>query len=93
MWARGSTRPITFGGWDVIEVRLVNGIQGITGPAVAEQLREGLRSVGPRLKPDSAMLLGTGAFLLFAATGVLVQMQNAINRAWAVRRDPKRGWS
>lgn len=79
-------------GWDVIESQLVDSIQRITGPAVALQLQEGVRSFAPRLKPDSVMVIGAGAFLLFAATGVLVQLQNAINRAWAVRPDPKRGF-
>ena len=79
-------------GWENIETRLVADIRAMTGPSVAEQLQEGLRSFAPRLKPDSAMILGTGAFLLFASTGVLVQLQNAINRAWAVRPDPKRGF-
>jgi membrane protein len=79
-------------GWDAIELRLVETIQSVAGPFVAEQLREGLRSIGPRLEPDSLMILGTGAVLLFAATGVLVQLQNALNRAWAVRPDPKRGY-
>lgn len=79
-------------GWDEIEMRLVNSIQGMTGPAVADQLQEGLRSFGSRFEPDSAMILGTGAFLLFAATAVLVQLQNALNRAWGVQRDPSRGY-
>jgi membrane protein len=79
-------------GWDVIEGQLVASIQGITGEAVAEQLRQGLRSFGPRLKPDSLKILGTMAVLLFAATGVLVQLQNALNRAWGVRPDPRRGY-
>lgn len=79
-------------GWNTIEMQLVESIERMTGPAVAAQLQEGLRSFARRLRPDSAMVIGAGAFLLFAATGVLVQLQNAINRAWAVRPDPKRGY-
>ena len=79
-------------GWDAVEVRLFESIQGAVGPGVATQLQEGLRSVAQRLKPDSSTVIVAGAFLLFAATGVLVQLQNAINRAWAVRPDPRRGF-
>ncbi|MEZ5366168.1 MAG: YihY/virulence factor BrkB family protein [Bryobacterales bacterium] len=79
-------------GWDAIEIRIFESIQSTIGPAVAEQLREALHSYGPRLRPDSLMIVGSSAVLLFAATGVLVQLQNALNRAWAVQPDPKRGY-
>ncbi len=79
-------------GWDVIEGRLIDSIRAMTGPGVAEQMREALRSFAPRFKPDSLMIVVSGAVLLFAATGVLGQMQNALNRAWAVRPDPRRGY-
>ena len=79
-------------GWGTIEARLVDSIQSTTGPAVAAQLQEGLRAAGARLEPDSVMVVGAAAFLFFAATGVLVQLQNAINRAWAVQPDPQRGF-
>jgi membrane protein len=79
-------------GWTAIEHQLVNTIQSLAGQAVADQLRSGLESFAPRLKPDSLMIIGSFAFLLFAATGVLVQLQSALNRAWAVRPDPRRGY-
>ena len=79
-------------GWDQVEARLFETIQGMIGAGVASHLRDELHAVAQRLKPDSVMVIGAGAFLLFAATGVLVQLQNAINRAWAVRPDPRRGF-
>jgi membrane protein len=79
-------------GWDAIQAQILDTIRSMTGPAVADQLRKGLESVGPRLKPDSVMIIGSVAVLLVAATGVLVQLQTAINRAWAVRPDPRRGY-
>ena len=79
-------------GWDRVEAQLFQNIQQMTGPGVASHLRDELHAVAQRLKPDSGTIIGAGAFLLFAATGVLVQLQNAINRAWAVRPDPKRGF-
>ena len=79
-------------GWDAIEARLLETIGSMTGPAVVDQLRAGIASVGPRLKPDSLMIIGSFAVLFFAATGVLVQLQTAFNRAWAVRPDPRRGY-
>ncbi len=79
-------------GWEAVEARLLESMREAVGPAVAVQLQDEIGAISRRLKPDSVMVLGAGAFLVFAATGVLVQLQNAINRAWAVRPDPKRGF-
>lgn len=59
----------------------------------------GLESVAKRRSSKGAPLQGLGPvskiigiiLLVFSATGVFVQLQNALNRAWEVEPDPEKG--
>jgi membrane protein len=65
-------------------------IESLMGPAGGEQVRAMLTHAerpGGGLLPT---LLGIGA-ILFGATGVFVQLQGALNRAWEVEPDPAQG--
>jgi YihY family inner membrane protein len=66
---------------------------GLIGPDGAEQIRTMIEHV--RSNPEGSQLarvLG-GAVALFGATGVLAQLQNALNRTWEVAPDPLQGGS
>ena len=65
-------------------------IEALMGPAAGEQIRAILTHAE---RPGGGLLttlLGIGA-ILFGATGVFVQLQGALNRAWEVEPDPAQG--
>lgn len=65
-------------------------IESLMGPAGGEQIRTMLANAerpGGGLLPTVAGIVA----LLFGATGAFVQLQAALNRAWEVEPDPKKG--
>lgn len=65
--------------------------EGLVGGQGADQIETMVQSV--QANPGGSMaarILGIGA-VLFGATGVMVQLQSALNRAWDVKPDPKAG--
>jgi membrane protein len=79
--------------WDPAEVQraLETQFAGLVGSesgrAIHDMIQQGDRA-GKR--GVMATILGTAA-LLFGATGAFIQLQSALNRAWEVKPDPKRG--
>lgn len=65
-------------------------ISNTVSPEVAEHITKMLDE--PR-KPSSRMTWIAGlAVLLIGASGALVEVQTALNRAWGVKPDPKQSW-
>jgi membrane protein len=78
-------------GREAAEGRILAQIQGIVGPDVAGAIRGMLESAQ---KPSSgilATLLGL-LTLLFGATGVLVELQDALNTVWEIPPASRSGW-
>jgi membrane protein len=66
-------------------------LQALMGPAGGEQVRGIIeQSEQPGAGRPLAAVLGIGA-LVFGATGVFIELQNALNRAWQVKPDPEAG--
>lgn len=66
-------------------------IETVVGPGGADQVRDILLNAD---RPGTGGPVAIGlsvAALLFAATGALAQLQEALNRAWEVAPDPDRG--
>lgn len=75
-------------GQQAVESHLIEQVQSLIGPNAAAQVQTMLEQAGARLATNGVSLLVTIATLLFAATGVLAQLQAALNRAWQVRPAP-----
>jgi membrane protein len=67
--------------------RLLAHIEESTSPAVAEQIGAFLNE--PEKQGSGLSWLGGMAVLLFGASGALLEVQTALNRAWGVKPDPK----
>lgn len=65
--------------------------QGLVGAQGADQIQTMVESV--QSNPGGSLvarILGVVA-ILFGATGVMIQLQSALNRAWSVKPDPEAG--
>jgi membrane protein len=81
--------------WDrgQIQGQLIAEIQGLIGPQGAQAVQTMLENAGRHGSGVIASILGV-ATILFGATGVFVQLQNALNRVWNVEAKPGLGiWS
>lgn len=78
-------------GQSAVESHLLGQARELIGSSAAEQIGTMLNHVEERVAQGGAALLVSLGALLFAATGVLVQLQAALNRAWEVRPDPEAG--
>jgi membrane protein len=79
--------------WDPQDVQaaLEGQFATLVGSDGARAVREMLQSADrPGSRGVLAATLGIAA-LLFGATGAMLQLQSALNRAWEVRPDPKQG--
>jgi membrane protein len=80
--------------WDPPQVReaLTGQFQALMGSEVARQVETMMTSAEQKSASGSGfrLLLSLGG-LLFGATGAFVSLQTALNRAWEVEPDPKRG--
>lgn len=74
----------------VARERILAQVQGLTGPDGAQMIETMLESTRPGNGGGLATLLGVVA-LIFGATGVFVQLQNALNIIWDVVPKPGRG--
>ena len=64
---------------------------GLVGPEAARTIQGMIQSADEnRSRSIATTILGIGA-LLFGATGVMLQLQGALNRAWGVTPDPAQG--
>jgi membrane protein len=81
--------------WDrgQIQGQLIAEIQGLMGPQGAQAVQTMLANAGRHGSGVLASILGV-VTILFGATGVFVQLQNALNRVWNVEARPGLGiWS
>jgi len=69
------------------ETAVLAGIRDSIGPGAAAQVYTMLHSVSDRESGSGLAAVLAGLALLFAATGVFVQVQTAINRAWNVQTE------
>jgi membrane protein len=80
--------------WDPAQVRdaLTGQFQALMGQEVARQVQTMMMSAEQKTAAGSGVrLILSIAGLLFGATGAFVSLQEALNRAWEVEPDPKRG--
>jgi membrane protein len=80
--------------WDPAQVRdaLTGQFQALMGRDVAHQVQTMMMSAERKTASGSGIRLVLSiAGLLFGATGAFVSLQQAINRAWEVEPDPRRG--
>lgn len=78
--------------WDVKAVRGKIGQEfaGVVGKGGQEQVETMIEKANQPGKGTLAALLGT-ILLISGATGAMAQLQQALNRAWEVQPDPRRG--
>lgn len=74
-----------------VQRAIINQVGALIGPAAANQVQTIITSArASDIDPSVAAVLG-GVALLFGATGAFAQLQAALNRAWNVKPDPRRG--
>jgi membrane protein len=78
--------------WDesAVRGRIAGELRGVVGKSGAEQVDVMLDAANRRSSGLWATLVGS-AVLLFGATGVMVQLQTALNRVFEVTPDPQKG--
>lgn len=79
--------------WDPVEVRrtLTGEFQALMGQDVAGQIQTMITTAEQRTKGSGLRVVFSVLGLLFGATGAFVSLQSALNQAWDVEPDPKRG--
>ena len=79
--------------WDPVEVRraLTYQFGSLMGQDVARQIETMIVSAEQKTSSTGPRLLLSIAGLAFGATGAFVSLQTALNQAWKVEPDPKRG--
>lgn len=76
---------------DQADAAMTGELQGLLGPEGAEEVHEMVTRARSGVQGQGfARALGISV-ALFGGTGVMVQLQLALNRAWDVRPDPARG--
>jgi len=79
--------------WDPIEVRrtLTGEFQGLMGQDVAGQIQTMMTQAEQKMSGTGFRLALSIGGLLFGATGAFLSLQSALNSAWEVKPDPKKG--
>ena len=79
--------------WDPGEVRRALSLQfgSLMGQDVAQQVQTMISSAEQKTSGSGLRLVLSIAGLAFGATGAFVSLQTALNKAWRVEPDPKRG--
>ena len=79
--------------WDPVEVRrtLTGEFQGLMGQDVAGQIQTMITTAEQKVSGTGFRLVLSIGGLIFGATGAFISLQSALNRAWEVKPDPKRG--
>jgi membrane protein len=70
---------------------IVNQLRGLIGSAGAEVVQTALRNSYQPRADIIAAILGV-AILMFGASGVFAELQDALNTVWKVRKKPSTGW-
>jgi membrane protein len=71
--------------------RLIGHVNEAMGPKTAENLETILKQAQQPGRGVTGSIVGM-AVLLLGASGVLLELQTALNRAWGVQPDPHGGW-
>ena len=79
--------------WNPDQVRhaLTGQFESMMGPDVAGQIQTMINSAQQKVSGSGVRLLLSVAGLIFGATGAFLSLQSALNRAWEVAPDPKKG--
>jgi membrane protein len=83
-------RPFVQGGQGAIRGEVQTQIESVIGPGGGEQVNNMITAASDQKKGIWGTVIGL-VVLLFGATGVLVQLQRALNEAWDVEPDPDKG--
>lgn len=80
-------------GREAVQGQLVAQLQGLVGPQGGQAIQTIVANAGKHGSGVLATVVGV-VTILFGATGVFVQLQNALNRVWSVEAKPGAGlWS
>ena len=80
-------------GREAVQGQLVAQLQGLVGPQGGQAIQTIVANAGKHGNGVLATIVGV-VTILFGATGVFVQLQNALNRVWSVEAKPGKGlWS
>jgi membrane protein len=80
-------------GREAVQGQLVAQLQGLVGPQGGQAIQTIVANAGKHGSGVLATIIGV-VTILFGATGVFVQLQNALNRVWSVEAKPGAGiWS
>jgi membrane protein len=74
-------------GREAVQGQLVAQLQGLVGPQGGEAIQAMVANAGKHGNGVLATIVGV-VTVLFGATGVFVQLQNALNRVWSVEAKP-----
>jgi membrane protein len=77
-------------GREGVQAEVTTAIKGLLGDKGAEAVNTMLTSAGKPSEGFFASIIGTVA-LIFAAIGVVVQLKEALNAVWEVKRPPGKG--
>ncbi len=75
---------------DAVEGQLETQVTSVIGEGAWQQIQTMMEAAREHQQGMVAALIGIGA-LLFGATGVMVQLQAALNKTWEVQPDPDQG--
>jgi membrane protein len=78
-------------GREGVQAEVTTAIKGLLGDKGAEAINTMLTSAGKPSEGIFASIIGTAA-LIFAAIGVVVQLKEALNTVWEVRKPPGKGF-
>ena len=75
---------------DDIRGEIATQIEAVMGPQGAEQIQTMMAEASKPGRGATASIVGV-LMLLFGATAVVIQLQDALNKAWEVQPDPEQG--
>ena len=73
-----------------VRTEITTQVERVVGPEGAEQVATMIDGANRTSEGWLAWIIGFGV-LVFGATAVVVELQDALNRAWEVKPDPRRG--
>ena len=76
---------------ETVQGQVVTQAEQMIGPGAAAQIQTMLQGASENASGGGWAMIFSVLALVFAATGVFVQLQAALNRTWEVRPDPEQG--